>query len=448
VDRTGAAAADSGPAQGTPPPVGVRSHWWLRLSLTPPRAVAACAAVGLCWSVAAGRLLSRVADPSLREAGWAAQGVLLVLLSAAVLLWLVRRAQGARVRFGTEVRAAVESMIDGVLVIDRGGVVEANRAAVELLGAGGKDELLGGLERFWARLQPRAADGVPLPASELPTARAARGERVTQELAVRRGDGREAVLSVAAAPVVGEGAGGLAIAVFRDVSAAHRLEAMRDEFLATAAHELKTPLAVVKAYAQLVGRRTPAEAPALAVVERQVDRMTRLVQHLLDASRLRLDPGAGPTERFDLAGLAAEVVEGARRASSRHDLQLRAPAPALVQGDRERVARVLRSLLDNAVRFSPRGGPVETRVEAGDGEVVVSVADQGMGIPADRQARVFERYYRAHAGTAEDYGGLGLSLDTSREIVARHGGRIWFESTPGRGSTFHFSLPTAPEGGP
>ena len=75
----------------------------------------------------------------------------------------------------------------------------------------------------------------------------------------------------------------------------------------------------------------------------------------------------------------------------------------------------------------------------------VSVTDHGLGIPLDRQERIFERYYRAHAGTPEDYGGLGLSLDMSREIVTRHGGRIWFESTPGQGSTFHFALPAGKE---
>jgi signal transduction histidine kinase len=114
-------------------------------------------------------------------------------------------------------------------------------------------------------------------------------------------------------------------------------------------------------------------------------------------------------------------------------------------GDRDRIARVVHSLLDNAVRFSPRGGAIEVRVERGELEARVSVADHGLGIPLDRQARIFERYYRAHAGTPEDYGGLGLSLDLSREIVTRHGGRIWFESTPGEGSTFHFSLPAAGE---
>ena len=116
-----------------------------------------------------------------------------------------------------------------------------------------------------------------------------------------------------------------------------------------------------------------------------------------------------------------------------------------MHADRERLARVITSLVDNAVRFSPHGGPVSAQVDAREGEAIFSVEDHGLGIPAERQARIFERYYRAHAGTAQDYGGLGLGLDISREIVARHGGQMWFESTPGNGSTFHFSLPLAEE---
>ena len=124
---------------------------------------------------------------------------------------------------------------------------------------------------------------------------------------------------------------------------------------------------------------------------------------------------------------------------------MRAERPAPVLGDRDRIGRVLTCLVDNAVRFSPSGGDVEALVEADGGEVRVAVRDHGLGIPEDRQAHVFERYYRAHAGTPEDYGGLGLGLEMSREIVRRHGGRMWFESAAGAGSTFHFSLPLAQE---
>jgi signal transduction histidine kinase len=405
------------------------------------------AATGLLWIAFSDRLLEAlVPDAGMRDWLQTAKGAFYVLATSVLIFELVRRGQRRLLSFGTEIRAAVESMVDGVLVLDATGVVEANPAAIELLGASGKQDLLGDLDSFVRRFQPRATDGTPLTTADLATTVALRGSRAVRDTVLRRLDGRDIVVNVSASPVIAVDAP-LTISVFRDVSHAHRLETMREEFLATAAHELKTPLAVVKAYAQLVQRRVPAEAPALAVVQRQVDRMTRLVQHLLDASRLRLDPGAaGPREPFDLSLLVSEVIDRVRAAEPGRELRLVASGPVSVRGDRERIARVVHSLLDNAVRFSPGGGAVEVRAEREGDRAEVSVTDHGLGIPVDRQERIFERYYRAHAGTPEDYGGLGLSLDMSREIVTRHGGRIWFESTPGQGSTFHFSLPAGREG--
>jgi PAS domain S-box-containing protein len=427
----------------------VRSRWFRGFLWTPLRVVLVYAAVGGLWILFSDRALELlVPDPAQRDQLQTFKGWFYVVVTSVLVYALVRRAHSRLQSFGAEIRAAVESMVDGVVITDRTGILEANRAALELLGVKSKAEVLGSLEEFARRFQPRNPDGSPVPLSELASARAFHGERTTRETLLRRADGREVVLSVSATPFTASGApegATLSIVVFRDVSATHHLEAMRDEFLATAAHELKTPLAVVKAYAQLVQRRAPAEAPALTVVQRQVDRMTRLVQHLLDASRLRLDLGDGAPERFDLARLTADVVERLRTTDGAHSFQCVAPGPVPVEGDRDRIARVLQSLLDNAVRFSPGGGPVEARVLLAGGEARVSVADHGVGIPVERQSRIFERYYRAHAGTPEDYGGLGLSLDLSREIVIRHGGRIWFESTPGLGSTFHFALPAAPE---
>ena len=449
MERSGLAAPASTVTQeGERPPAGaVPSRWWRALPFAPPRIVIVYAVFGLLWIAFSDRLLSvLVPDPVLRDRLQTVKGAFYVLITSALLYELVRRGQRRLVSFGTEIRAAVESMLDGVMVFDRTGIVEANRAAVQLLGASKKGEILGELERFVNLYQPRLSDGTPIDAPGLRGWLSARSDHGGREVVLRRRDGRDIVVNVSAAPILAPDSSGLTISVFRDVSRSHRLEAMRDEFLATAAHELKTPLAVVKAYAQLVQRRTPAEAPALAVVQRQVDRMTGLVQHLLDASRLRLEPGFGPRERFDLRLLVSDVLDQMRAAGPGHTLTLEGPGEVLVEGDRDRIARVVHSLLDNAVRFSPRGGPIEVRVTEGAGEAQVSVADHGLGIPFDRQERIFERYYRAHAGTLEDYGGLGLSLDLSREIVARHGGRIWFESTPGQGSTFHFTLPGRREG--
>jgi signal transduction histidine kinase len=324
--------------------------------------------------------------------------------------------------------------------------VEANRAAMTLLGAGSKQDILGPLEDWGRRYQLRGPDGTPVPFERYASVRALAGEANPRYGAVlRRTDGTDVFVSVSASPVDRTDGERLVVAVLRDETARRRLDEQRDDFLSTAAHEFKTPLAVVKAYAQLLRRRDQPDPQALAVIERQVDRLSRLVQQMLDASRLRLDAGNGRLERFDLSALADEIVSALRPAAPRHALRVRAERPAPVLGDRDRIGRVLTCLVDNAVRFSPSGGDVEAQVDATGGEVTVAVRDQGVGIPPERQAHLFERFYRAHAGTPQDYGGFGVGLDLAREIVERHGGRIWFESAPGAGSTFHFSLPAARE---
>ncbi len=375
-----------------------------------------------------------------------AKGFLFVAVTAALLYVLIRRGERGIRALGAEVRATVDSMADAVLLVDdRARIVETNCAALELLGVGSKDEILGPLDEWGRRFQLRSIDGTPVAFERYASKRVLAGEpEVRYEAILRRTDGRDVFVSVSASPVPRPRGGRFAVAVLRDVSPARRLDEMREEFLATAAHEFKTPLAVIKAYAQLMTKREPEEAQALAVIQRQVERMTRLVQQLLDTSRLRIDGTEARRERFDLAAVAGEVVERMRPAAPAHAIILEAAA-APVEGDRECIARVITSLLDNAVRFSPAGGEVLARVEAASGVAQVSVEDHGLGIPPERQAHIFERYYRAHAGTADDYGGLGLGLEMSREIVQRHGGRMWFESKPGAGSIFHFSLPLAGE---
>ncbi len=396
----------------------------------------------LVWIAFSDRVADALADGRARGVLHLGMGAAFAALSAAILLALIRSGERAAIGLAAEIRSAVDAMADGVLVVDEAGrVVEANRAAAELLGVPSKDDLLRSLDDWAIRFVLRAIDGAPVPSHRFaPRSRA--GERATRyDGILRRADGRDVFVAVAASPVERPEGPQLTVNILRDVSAARRLDELREEFISVAAHEFKTPLAVVKAYAQLMQRREPSEAQPLAVIQRQVDRLSRLVQHLLDVSRLRQGASEGRRDRFDLSALAAEIVERMRPTTPAHELRVEAPAPAPVLADRDRIACVLTSLLDNAVRFSPAGGPIQARIDVANGEALVSVGDRGLGIPRERQERIFERYYRAHAGTPEDYGGLGLGLDTSREIVQGHGGRMWFESEPGEGSTFHFSLP-------
>ena len=221
-----------------------------------------------------------------------------------------------------------------------------------------------------------------------------------------------------------------------------------DLLIRVAAHELKTPVAIMKGYADLLLRgreQLPvASRGALEAIERGAVRIDDIVKELLDLSLLHLGQMELRRERVDLSALVEIVTGRMALTTHRHRIRVVESEPVVVQADRVRIEQVLGKLLDNAVRYSPRGGDVEVRLVVRDGAAVVSVRDRGIGIPTEKQARVFQRFYRPHTDTPYDYGGMGVGLYISREIVARHGGAMWFESTEGEGSTFCFRLPIQP----
>ncbi len=229
-----------------------------------------------------------------------------------------------------------------------------------------------------------------------------------------------------------------------DAEAALRL---RDEFLNVAAHELKTPLTSLKGYAELTMQRVeqgclrdPQQLyRALQIMDQQVDRLTGLVSQLLDISRiesgaLRLEPQ--PT---DLVALARGTLERMQGTTTRHALSLKAPASLVANVDPLRLDEVLYNLIDNAIRYSPKGGPVEVELSAPDPETVrIAVRDHGIGVPAAQRERLFTRFFQASKRPA---GGLGLGLYISRRIVELHGGHIWAEFPEDGGSRFVVTLP-------
>jgi PAS domain S-box-containing protein len=402
--------------------------------------------LGLGWVAFSDRALETfVGDPAMRAQLGTLKGLAFVAITGAILFALIWRSEERLRRFSQELRATLDSLGDGVLVVSVGGrVVEINRSVMDLTGVLRKEEHLLPLADWALLVNLRHPDGRPVTSEQFATLRVLRGERPgSYDALIRRTDGTDLPITVTASPIFDRsGRPRLAVAVLRDTSEAHRLSQTREELLATAAHELKTPLSVIKAHAQLLLRRADPE-PGLQVIVRQVDRLTRLVQQILDSSRLRMDNIELHWERIDLAEVGAVVVSDMGPRPGGHPVTFEGRGGAWVRADRDRLTRVITALVDNALRFSPADTPVEVRVGVRGGEAIFSVLDHGVGIPPERQERVFERYYRAHAGTPEDRGGLGVGLDTCREIVARHGGRMWFESEPGTGSTFLFALPSS-----
>jgi PAS domain S-box-containing protein len=239
------------------------------------------------------------------------------------------------------------------------------------------------------------------------------------------------------------------IAAVRDISKQKELERMRSEFVSTVSHEFRTPLALIKGYIATLLRQDLALGDEtrkrfLRNTDEAADRLSRLIRELLSVSRIeagRLELNLQP---LDLKELVAEVLERLRLEASHCQLVAQLPSRGLVvQADSDKVERVLLNLLTNAIKFSPEGGTVTVKVqwtEAPPG-VLISVTDQGSGIPPEHLDRVFDKFYQAGDDLVKKTNGVGLGLYICKSIVEYHGGRIWVESTPGEGSTFQFTLP-------
>jgi PAS domain S-box-containing protein len=330
------------------------------------------------------------------------------------------RAQAARV---------LETVGDGVFLVDNDGVVRLwNRGAEEISGIS-REQIVGRPldERLpgWKRLTT-SAETMPL-------------ER----------DGRERWVSISGV-AFDDGV----VYAFQDISDERALEQMRQDLLATVSHELRTPLAAIYGSAMTLNRDdlewdAELKARLLNVIVDESSRLTAIVNDLLLASQLdagRLDVRI---ESCDARGLAESVAAAARThlpEGVRVELGPVADDVPSVAADEAQLRQVLDNLLDNAIKYSPAGGDVRIGVDEAGDAVRFSVADAGLGVPADERNRIFEKFYRLDPDMTGGIGGTGLGLYIARELVRRVGGRIWVEPNDGQGSVFYVEIPAA--GGP
>ena len=247
-------------------------------------------------------------------------------------------------------------------------------------------------------------------------------------------------------PLVLEPFGACALATLRDVMQARALDRMRADFVANASHELRTPLASLLGFIETLQGPARADAAArekfLGVMADQARRMARLIDDLLSLSRVEQHQHVAPQERIDLAAIAREMVDNLRpmAQSAGVSLELHAPEPAWIAGDRDEMLRAAENLIENAIKYGA-GSPVEVRVER-DGEACrLSVADRGPGIEPRHIPRLTERFYRIDTSASRARGGTGLGLAIVKHIVARHRGRLGIESAPGAGARFTIAVP-------
>ena len=226
------------------------------------------------------------------------------------------------------------------------------------------------------------------------------------------------------------------------------LDRLKDEFVALVSHELRTPLTSIRGYLELIregkaGRTTKRQDTFLEVMNRNSERLLRLVSDLLFVAQAESGKVTLELEALDLGDLARDAVDATRPLAESKSIEMtvEAKTDVNVSADRARVVQLLDNLLSNAVKFTPEGGRVEVLLSTRNGHAVLEVADSGIGIPPAEQDRLFERFYRASTATAQAVPGTGLGLAIAKAIVEAHGGRIEVDSDEGIGATFRVELP-------
>jgi len=345
---------------------------------------------------------------------------------------------GAITQQRNELEAVLSGMVEGVVAMDlEERILRMNRAAVRLLGVTHR-EILGhhlqevvvnpDIQRFVARVLDRR-------------------QQLEEEIALHNGriylQAHGALLRDAAGRDIG------VLVVLNDVTRLRRLENLRKEFVANVSHELRTPITSIKGAVETLrdgAINDPEDARRfLDITVRQADRLNAIIEDLLNLSRLEQEAEGGgiPLEPGDLNTVLAAAASNCEFKAREKDLHLdiingeaaitRLNAPILEQA--------IVNLLDNAINYSPKGGTVQAGVEAGDGELIIYVKDQGCGIPAEHHNRVFERFYRVDKTRSRHLGGTGLGLAIVKHIALAHKGSVSLSSAPGQGSTFRLHLP-------
>jgi two-component system, OmpR family, phosphate regulon sensor histidine kinase PhoR len=252
-------------------------------------------------------------------------------------------------------------------------------------------------------------------------------------------------LAMRAFPLADRGPTGRIVVTLTDITQRRRLEVLRRDFAANASHELKTPVAAVRALAETLLTALPDDPEAgrrfAERIGREAERLDVLTRDLLDLSRV--ERGTLDVEPVDLVGLAKEVLGGYGDLAEERRIKLRSELQPQVsmRGDRAQLGLLLSNLLDNALRFTPAKGTVCVRLDATESRAVIQVSDTGQGIPAGELPRVFERFYRVDKARARQTGGTGLGLAIVRHVAEAHGGAVRVDSELGRGSTFTVTLP-------
>jgi two-component system phosphate regulon sensor histidine kinase PhoR len=359
--------------------------------------------------------------------------------------WLSQELEKSVKELTKKIELILHSIYEGVFTVDRElRILTFNPAAEKILGWR-EEEVIG---RPCAEIF-REEDGASSYQEELLSEAMRKAQLVTS---VQEGhpvigkDGQRIFIASSVVPVLdpdGQVVG--AMAAFRDVSAEIELDHMKSGFISMVSHELRSPLSHIIASTELMREASLSsdqQQDLLNIIHAQSNRLNRFVDQILDVSLLEAGAVKVEQEPVALKPLIEQMIEAFETRAHTHRFELTIPeGPTIVVGDERKIQTVLDNLLENAVNYSPKDSRVSIEVSNRDKEVVTSVIDEGIGIPAKQLERLFERFHRVNASDDQEQYGYGLGLYISKKLIELQGGSIWAESEVGRGSRFSFSLP-------
>lgn len=341
---------------------------------------------------------------------------------------------------------ALKSLADGVTLVDGDGrVVFLNPRAQDLFSLPAEEWLRRSASDYFRALADKTLRGEGL--AERFEEYAAQAEQMPSLEFTLRVPG-ERTIEAKWFAVRGASSEGHAYGVlWRDVTREKELDQMKTQLLSTVSHELRTPLASIKGFASTLLRQDvrwdeATQREFLRIIEEESNRLEELIDNLLEMSQLETGALSVHKEPVQLRHLVREAVEQAQRRTETHWFVMDLPAELpRVWADSRRIRQVLNNLLDNAIKYSPEGGQITVTCEVESEFVVLSVADQGVGIPREYLDRIFDRFFQVDGAMTRKIGGSGLGLAIAKGIIEAHHGKIWAEPGVGQGSVFRFTLP-------
>lgn len=348
--------------------------------------------------------------------------------------------------------AMLQSMGEGMIAIDdKEQVVLINHVATMLLDLGDETAVIGkSIQEIYQLYDKNDKNNQPLAHDARPFAIAFKtGASVEDIYIFRRKDGKKYLLNVTAAPVTVEKKAVGVIMVLRDVTKEKEVDRMKTEFISLASHQLRTPLSAIKWFSEMLiagdaGVLKPGQLDFAKNIADSTERMIALVNALLNISRIesgRIVVDPKPTDLKELVtGITNDLKAKTEQKHQTLIISVHADLPK-INLDPRLIGQVYLNLLTNAIKYTPEGGEISVFISKKDGQVISQVTDNGYGIPKAQQDRVFQKFFRATNAVKVETDGTGLGLYLIRSIVESSGGKIWFESKEGAGSTFWFSIP-------